>query len=81
MTNPKAFIHIQKLHAANFPFSHPLNNPPSHRYQNPFQFQLPFEYVIQERQGSWLPLLTSFHPLWDTRKQRDHLEAPFTQST
>ena len=25
MTNPKAFIHIQKLHAANFPSSYPLD--------------------------------------------------------
>jgi hypothetical protein len=29
MTNPKAFIHIQKLRAANFPSSYPLDNTPA----------------------------------------------------
>jgi hypothetical protein len=29
MTNPKAFIHIQKLHAANFPISYPLDITPA----------------------------------------------------
>jgi hypothetical protein len=65
MTNPKAFIHIQKLHAANFP-SPTLSASPAPR-QNPFQFQLPFEYLMQEQHRA-AGYLCKRSFIWDRRR-------------
>jgi hypothetical protein len=78
MTTPKAFIHIRKLYAANFPsHSHPVSVTPP----KPVSISATIRIPNARAAGMWLPLQTLLHLHRDTgRRPRNNDGAPFTMA-